>query len=61
MTTGIIIGIVLVILVILFMGSWLLINAKCLFKRETSWEKITHNRTIRIEDVTENQREVEKV
>ena len=27
----------------LFLGSWLLINFKCLFKRETSWEKIEHN------------------
>ena len=24
----------------LFLGSWLLINFKCLFKRETKWEKI---------------------
>ena len=23
----------------LFLGSWLLINFKCLFKRETKWEK----------------------
>ena len=27
----------------LFLGSWLLINFKCLFKRETTWEKIDHN------------------
>ncbi|MBR1654349.1 MAG: glycosyltransferase family 2 protein [Clostridia bacterium] len=27
----------------LFLGSWLLINFKCLFKRDTSWEKIEHN------------------
>ena len=27
----------------LFLGSWLLINFKCLFKRNTSWEKIEHN------------------
>ena len=49
----------------LFMGSWLLINFKCLFKRETSWEKITHNRSIKIDDVSENiedtVKEVEKV
>ena len=32
----------------LFMGSWLLINFKCLFKRETSWEKIDHVRNIKI-------------
>lgn len=35
----------------LFMGSWLLINFKCLFKRETSWEKITHLRSIKISEV----------
>jgi len=34
-----------------FMGSWLLINFKCLFKRETSWEKINHVRNIKIADV----------
>ena len=27
----------------LFLGSWILINIKCLFKRETKWEKIEHN------------------
>ncbi len=32
----------------LFMGSWLLINFKCLFKRETTWEKINHVRDIKI-------------
>ena len=26
----------------LFLGSWLLINFKCLFKRDTTWEKIEH-------------------
>ena len=34
-----------------FMGSWLVINFKCLFKRETSWEKINHVRNIKIADV----------
>jgi len=34
-----------------FMGSWLLINFKCLFKKETSWEKINHVRNIKIADV----------
>ena len=32
------------------MGSWLLINFKCLFKRETTWEKINHVRNIKIAD-----------
>lgn len=35
----------------LFMGSWLLINFKCLFKRNTSWEKIDHVRDIKIKEV----------
>lgn len=52
----------------LFMGSWLLINAKCLFKRDTSWEKIDHTRSIKIDDVeaekslaTAQEKETEKV
>ena len=35
----------------LFLGSWLAINFKCLFKRETNWEKIEHVRDIKINDV----------
>ena len=35
----------------LFLGSWLLINFKCLFKRDTSWDKIEHVRNIKINDV----------
>ena len=38
----------------LFLGSWLLINFKCLFKRDTSWEKIEHVRDIKINDVENN-------
>ena len=45
----------------LFLGSWLLINFKCLFKRETNWEKITHNRSIKIDDVSEKVEEIEKI
>lgn len=45
----------------LFMGSWLLINFKCLFKRETTWEKITHDRNIKINDVSEKETETEKI
>ena len=37
----------------IFMGSWLVINFKCLFKRDTSWEKIDHVRDIKIQDVKE--------
>lgn len=35
----------------IFMGSWLVINFKCLFKRETKWEKIEHVRDIKINEV----------
>lgn len=35
----------------LFLGSWLAINFKCLFKRETNWEKIDHVRDIKINEV----------
>lgn len=35
----------------LFLASWLVINFKCLFKRETSWEKIEHVRDIKINEV----------
>ena len=35
----------------LFMGSWLLINFKCLFIQNTSWDKIDHTRSVKIEEV----------
>ena len=35
----------------LFLGSWLLINFKCLFVRNTKWEKIEHVRNIKINEV----------
>ena len=44
----------------LFLGSWLLINFKVLFKRDTKWEKIDHVRDIKINEVQENP-ELEKV
>ena len=44
----------------LFLGSWLLINFKVLFKRDTKWEKIDHVRDIKINEVQENA-ELEKV
>ncbi|MBQ9658975.1 MAG: glycosyltransferase family 2 protein, partial [Clostridia bacterium] len=37
----------------LFMGTWLVINFKCLFKRQTTWEKINHVRSIAISEVKE--------
>ena len=36
-----------------FMGTWVIINVKCLFKRETTWEKIDHVRSIKIAEVKE--------
>ncbi len=36
----------------LFLGSWLLINFKCLFKRNTTWEKISHVRAVKINEVS---------
>ena len=38
----------------IFMGSWLLINFKCLFKQDTTWEKIDHTRDVKIDDVKES-------
>ena len=35
----------------LFMGSWILINIKCLIKPNTKWEKIEHVRDINIKEV----------
>ena len=35
----------------LFLGSWLLINFKCIFKRDTSWDKIEHVRNVKINEV----------
>ena len=35
----------------LFMGSWILINIKCLVKKETTWKKIDHVRDIKVSDV----------
>ena len=35
----------------LFLGSWLAINFKCLFKRDTTWDKIEHVRSVNINEV----------
>ena len=35
----------------LFTGSWLLINFKCLFKQDTTWEKIDHVRSVKIKEM----------
>ena len=36
----------------LFLGSWILINLKCLIKPDTKWEKIEHVRDINITEVS---------
>ena len=36
----------------LFLGSWILINIKCLIKPDTKWEKIEHVRDINIKEIT---------
>ena len=35
----------------LFLGSWILINVKCIIKPNTKWEKINHVRDINITEV----------
>ena len=35
----------------IFMGSWLVINFKCLFKQNVTWTKIEHKRDVKIDDV----------
>ena len=34
-----------------FLGSWLLINAQCLFKKDLKWTKIEHVRDIKIKEI----------
>lgn len=34
-----------------FLGSWLLINFKCLFQKNTTWDKIEHTRNVKIVDI----------
>ena len=36
----------------LFLGSWLLINFKCLFKHDIKWEKIEHVRSVKIKEIS---------
>lgn len=35
----------------IFMGSWMLINLKCLVKQDVSWEQIKHTKNVNIKDV----------
>jgi cellulose synthase/poly-beta-1,6-N-acetylglucosamine synthase-like glycosyltransferase len=34
-----------------FMGSWLIINLKCIIRPNTKWEKIEHKRDVKIKDI----------
>ena len=43
----------------IFLGTWLLINFKCLFIQKTSWEKIEHTRNVKIDDVKEKKGKLE--
>ena len=45
----------------LFLGSWLLINFKCLFIRNTKWEKIDHVRNIKIDQVENKKNKKDKI
>ena len=40
-----------IILFILFTLTWIPINIVCLFKKETKWVEIKHNRNIKINDI----------
>ena len=42
----------------LFIGSWLLINFKCMFKKNVKWEKINHVRDIKISEVSDLKKEL---
>lgn len=42
----------------LFMGSWLIINFKCMFIRNEEWEKIEHVRNIKIAEVSDLEKEL---
>ncbi len=44
----------------LFLLTWIFINFKCLFIRNTSWEKINHVRSIKISDVSNGESQTEK-
>ena len=44
----------------LFLLTWIFINFKCLFIRNTSWEKIDHVRSIKISDVSDDENKTEK-
>ena len=40
-----------IVLFPVFMGSWVVINIKCIIKPNTKWEKIEHKRNVKINDM----------
>ena len=40
-----------VLLFPVFMGTWIVINIKCIIKPNTKWEKIEHKRNVKIDEV----------
>ena len=40
-----------IVLFPVFMGSWIVINIKCIIKPNTQWEKIEHKRNVKINDM----------
>lgn len=40
-----------IVLFPVFMGSWIIINIKCIIKPNTQWEKIEHKRNVKINDM----------
>ena len=41
-----------VLLFPVFMGTWIVINIKCIIKPNTKWEKIEHKRNVKIDDMS---------
>ena len=44
----------------LFLGSWLLINFRCLFKKNVTWQKIEHTKSIKIDDKVNSKDKTDK-
>ena len=38
----------------LFLGSWILINIKALIKPDTTWTKIEHTRSVKVNELSNN-------
>ena len=40
-----------ILLFLLFIFTWIPINALCLIKKHTKWEEINHNRNVKIDEI----------